>query len=140
MNFTNVKYEIDKERKEKPNMKILSYWAIVSFLGIIITQDIIRPRHIQLSETFDFLQGTLPNFFAGSGFFALAFVYYRAFYRTGNSLNRRLIFAFIFSFLGLTLWEFVRYFMDYPIDYFDILMTLIGNVFTIIIILMIRIK
>lgn len=43
------------------------------------------------------------------------------------------MFSFLFSFLGLTLWEFIQYFMGYPIDYFDILMTAIGNAFTIII-------
>lgn len=140
MNFRSIRYEIGKERQEKPNLKILLYWTIASFSGVTIVKTIIRPLHLHLSETFDFFQGTLPNFFAGAGFFSLAFVYYRAFYRNVNSLSQRLLFAFILSFLGLTLWEYIQYFMGYPIDYFDILMTAIGNVFTVAIILLIRIK
>ena len=140
MNFENIRYEIHKERREKPNLKYLIYWAIISALGIVIIRIVIRPKHYQLSETLDFLQGTLPNFFAGAMFFVLAFLYYRALFRNNNSLIRRIIFAFLFSFLGLTLWEYIQYLMGYPIDYFDILMTAIGNLFTIIIILILRIK
>lgn len=140
MNFQSSRYEVNKERKEKPNLKILSYWAFISVLGIIIIKTIIRPKHYHLSETFDFLQGTLPNFFAGAMLFVLAFVYYRAFYRNENLLIRRLIFAFLFSFLGLTLWEYIQYLMGYSIDYYDILMTAIGNVFTIIMVFALRIK
>ena len=140
MNFQNIKYQIHKERREKPNLKYLIYWAIISALGIVIIRIVIRPKHYQLSETLDFLQGTLPNFFAGAMFFVLAFLYYRALFRNNNSLTRRIIFAFLFSFLGLTLWEYIQFLMGYPIDYFDILMTSIGNLFTIIIILILRIK
>ena len=140
MNFQNIRYQIKKERREKPNLKFLIYWAIISALGIFIIRIIIRPQHYQLSETFDFLQGTLPNFFAGAMFFVLAFLYYRALFRNDNSFTRRIMFAFLFSFLGLTLWEYIQFLMGYPIDYFDILMTAIGNLFTIIIILILRIK
>ena len=73
-------------------------------------------------------------------FSVLAFVYYGAFSKKQNAIRRRLFFAFLFSFLGLTLWEFIQYFMDYPIDYFDIVMTAFGNLLTIIIILVLRIK
>ncbi|MFA5555150.1 MAG: hypothetical protein WDA68_11445 [Phycisphaerae bacterium] len=140
MNFQNIRYEIDKERNEKPNLKVLIYWAIISLLGIIIIRIFIRPKRYHLSETFDFLQGTLPNFFAGAIFCVLAFVYYRAFFGNKNSIIGRLTFAFLFSFLGLTLWEYIQYLMGYPIDLFDIIMTGIGNMFTIIIILLLRIK
>jgi glucan phosphoethanolaminetransferase (alkaline phosphatase superfamily) len=140
MNFQNIKNEIDKERKEKPNMKILIYWAFISALGIILIRTVIRPKHYHLSEALIFLQGTLPNFFAGAMFCVLAFVYYKALYKNDNSLLRRFTFAFLFSFFGLTLWEYIQYLMGYPIDYFDILMSGIGNMFTIIIILLLRIK
>lgn len=50
------------------------------------------------------------------------------------------MFAFLFSFLGLTLWEFIQFLMGYPVDYFDIVMTGIGNVFTIMIIFLLRLK
>ncbi|RXP64656.1 hypothetical protein EC396_01405 [Lutibacter sp. HS1-25] len=140
MNFNNIKYQLAKERKEKPRMRILSYWAIVSFLGIVIIKTIIRPKNLHLSGTFDFLQGTLPNFFAGSGFCVIAFVYFRAFYIHENSLTKRLLFAFLFSFLGLTLWEFIQFFMGYPIDFYDILMTAMGNLLTIIIVVLLKIK
>ncbi|MFI1770183.1 hypothetical protein [Thalassobellus citreus] len=121
-------------------MRILEYWAILSFLGIIIIKTIIRPKHFYISDTFDFLQGTLPNFFAGSGLFVLAFVFFRAFFTNQNSIIKRVIFAFTFSFLGLTIWEFTQFFMGFPIDYYDILMTAIGNSFSIIIVLLIRIR
>jgi uncharacterized BrkB/YihY/UPF0761 family membrane protein len=140
MNFQHIRNEINKERKEKPNLRILLYWAAISVLGIIIIRTFIRPQHYQLSQTCVFLQGTLPNFFAGAMFYVIAFIYYRAFYPNENSLKRRLLFAFLFSFLGLTIWEFIQYLMAYPIDYFDIIMTALGNVLTIIIILLLRIK
>ena len=140
MNIQNIRHEIDKERKEKPNLKILNYWATISLLGIIIIKTIIRPRHYHLSEIFDFLLGTLPNFFAGAMFCVLAFIYSRAFYINKKSIIGRLLFAFLFSFLGLTLWEYIQYLMGDPIDFFDIIMTGIGNVFTIIFILLLRIK
>ena len=63
MNFKNIKYEIDKERQEKPKIKILSYWAMLSFLGIIFIKTVITPKHLQMSVTLQFLKGTLPNFF-----------------------------------------------------------------------------
>ena len=127
--------------KEKPNLRILTYWALFSFIGITIIKTVIRPKHYHLSETLAFLQGTLPNFFAGAIFFVLAFVNYRVFFKNKNSFLSRLIFAFLFSFLGLTLWEYIQYLMwGYPIDYFDILMTAIGNIFTIILIFLLKIK
>ncbi len=140
MSFKNFRYELKKEIAEKPKLKILIYWVFISALGITIIKTIIRPKHLLLSETFDFLQGTLPNFFAGAMFCALAFVYYSAFYINENSILRRLIFAFLFSFLGLTIWEYIQYFMGYPFDYYDILMTAFGNLLTVIIIILIRIK
>lgn len=135
-----IKYEIAKERKENPKMKFLSYWAILSFLGVIIIKTVIRPKQLHLSSTFDFLQGTLPNFFAGAGFFVIAFVFYSAFYKNKNSIIRRLTVAFLCSFLGLTLWEFVQYFMGFPIDYLDILMTLWGNLLTIFLIFLLKLN
>ena len=140
MNFKNIKYEIDKERKEKPKMRVLSYWAILSFFGVIIIKTIIRPKHLHLSDTFDFLQGTLPNLFAGSGLFVITFVYFRALYNNENSIMKRISFAFAFSFFGLTLWELIQYFMGFPIDYFDILMTGIGNLLSIFLVYLLRIK
>ena len=140
MNFQNIRYEIEKERREKPNLKFLIYWAAISVFGILIITAFIRPKHYQLSETLDFLIGTLPNFFGGAMLYVLAFLYYRPLFRNDNSLIKRIIFAFLFSFLALTLWEYIQYFMGYPIDYFDILMTAIGNLFTIIIIFILRIK
>lgn len=140
MNFRDIKYEVDKERKENPKLKILIYWAFLCFLGITLIKTVIRPKHYHLSETLDFLQGTLPNFFAGAIFYVLAFIYFRAFFRNESSLIRRHIFAFLFSFLGLTLWECIQFLMGFPIDYFDIIMTAIGNLFTIIIISFLRLK
>jgi hypothetical protein len=140
MSFQNVRYELRKKITEKPKQKILLYWLLHSAFGIVIIKTIIRPRHLHLSETFDFLQGTLPNLFAGAIFCVLAFVNYGAFKKKAYTILRKLIFAFIFSFLGLTLWEYFQYFMGYPIDYFDILMTALGSLLTIILILLLRIK
>lgn len=140
MSLQKVRYELKKEITENPRLKILAYWIFISALGITIIKTIIRPRHMPLSETMDFLIGTLPNFFAGSMFFALAFVYYRAIFKNENLKLNRFIFAFLFSFAGLTFWEYIQYFMGFPIDYLDILMTGVGNLFTIIIILFLRIN
>ncbi|PVX50729.1 hypothetical protein C7377_1042 [Balneicella halophila] len=141
MNFQNIKYEVAKERKEKPKLKILIYWAILSFLGIILIKSYIRPQPPHLSETLDFLQETLPNFFAGAIFYVLGFIYFKGLFRSENSLIRRHLFAFLFSFLGLTLWEYIQFFLwDYPIDYFDNIMTAVGNIFTIFIIFLLRLK
>lgn len=141
MNFQDIRNEIDKERKEKPKLRILTYWALFSFFGIAIIKMVIRPKHYHLSETLTFLQGTLPNFFAGAIFFVLAFLNYRFLHINKESFLSRLIFAFLFSFLGLTLWEYLQYLIwRYPIDYFDILMTAIGNIITIILIFLLRIR
>lgn len=121
-------------------MKILLYWAMLSFLGVIIIKTIIRPNHFQLSNTFNFLQETLPNFFAGSGVFVIAFVYYKAFYINKNSITKRIIVAFASSFLGLTTWEFIPYYMGFSIDYYDVLMTGLGNLVSILIIVLLRLK
>ncbi|WP_111707405.1 hypothetical protein [Lutibacter citreus] len=139
-NFNSIKYEIDKERNENPKLKILSYWSLFSFVGIIIIKTIIRPKQLHISEFFIFLQGTLPNYFAGAGLFSLAFIFYRAFFSYENSIIKRIVFSFLFSFVGLTMWELVQYFMGYPVDYYDIIMTAIGGVSSIIIVLLIRIK
>lgn len=140
MSFLNVRYELRKEISEKPKQKVLLYWLLLSAFGIAIIKTIVRPRHLHLSETFEFLQGTLPNFFAGAIFCVLGFVYYSAFQTYTFSIRRRLLFAFLFSFLGLVSWEYIQYFMGYPIDYYDILMTALGSLLTIIIILILRIK
>lgn len=140
MNFTNIKYEIDKERNEKPKIKLLLYWALISFLSIIAIKGILRPKHLDISDTFNFLLGTLPNFFAGSGLFVISFIYFKAFYPNENSLKIRLFVAFLISFLGLTLWEVLQYFMGFSIDYYDILMTAFGNLVTISIIFSLRLK
>lgn len=140
MNFQSVRYELKKEIAEKPKLKILLYWFFFSVFGVIIIKTVIRPKHIQLSESFDFLQGILPNFFAGAMLCVLAFIYSSTFYRVKNAMWQRLIIASLISFLGLTLWEYLQYFMGYPIDYFDILMTAFGNLLTVIIVLALRIK
>ncbi|WP_372776765.1 hypothetical protein [Mangrovibacterium sp.] len=140
MNLKSIRYEIRKETKEKPLLKVLLGWVFLSFLGIAVIKTVIRPRHLQLSETLDFLQGTLPNFFAATMFSALAFVYYPAFFKSYNRLNCRLTFALVFSFFGLTSWEFIQYFMGYPIDYFDLIMTALGSSATILLILLLRLK
>jgi len=36
----------------------------------------------------------------------------------------------VFTFLGLTIWEYAQYFMGFPVDNYDILMSLIGCVLT----------
>lgn len=140
MNFTTIRYEVRKEVTEKPKMKILLYWLLFSAAGVTIIKTIIRQKHLHLSGSLDFLQGTLPNFFAGAMFCVLAYVYYGAFYKNNNSRWRRLTIAFLFSFSGLTLWEFIQYFMGYPIDYSDILMTASGNIITIALVLLLRIR
>jgi len=140
MNFQNIRYDLRKEITEKPKLKILVFWLFFSVFGIITIKTVLRPKHLNLSRPFDFLMGTLPNFFAGAMFCVIAFVYYSALKKKESTLTGRLIFAFLFSFIGLTLWEYIQHFMGYQIDYFDIIMTALGNLLTIIAILLLQIE
>lgn len=140
MNYQNIRRKLKKEMNEKPNMKILLLWFFLSVAGVVIIKTIIRPKHLLLSEPFAFLQGTLPNFFAGAMFCVLAFIYYGALSRNKKSIQQRLFFAFMFSFTGLTVWEYIQFYMGYRIDYYDIAMTVFGNLITIILIILLRLK
>ena len=134
MNLKGIQSEIDKERKENPKIKLLIYWAVLSLLGITIIKTVIRPNNYHFSRSFDFLQGTLPNFFAGAMMFVAGYIIYRGVLGKKVVKNRRILFAFLFSFCGLVLWEIIQFYMGYPIDLYDIIMTAIGNLLTIVII------
>lgn len=130
--------EIEKASKKDKQSKIITIWVILSFLGVIVVKIVVRPMHLNLSTFGKFLQGTLPNFLASSGYCALAFLYYELLFKTDKeniSVTKKLFFASIFSFIGLTLWEIIQHFMGYSIDYEDILMTALGSLTTCIFIL-----
>lgn len=129
MNLIYSIKDINSKIKQDKQLKPALIIAILSFLGIFIIKAI-RPYHFELTYFQIFLQGTLPNFFAAVGFCVLGFNYSPIFFQLGNlklTLNYQLIFAFLFSFGGLTIWEAIQYFMGFPIDYYDILMTAIGS-------------
>ena len=50
MNFQNIRYEINKERREKPNLKFLIYWAAISALGIVIIGLLLDPSTIHFRK------------------------------------------------------------------------------------------
>jgi hypothetical protein len=122
---------LTRERLEKPVIRLLMLWAGISLIMISLIKTVIRPGHFYFSGTYDFLLGTLPNFFAGAVIFVFGFIFYRPVFIENHSVFRRFLFSFLFSFCSLSAWEIIQYFMGYPIDYFDILMTVAGNITTI---------
>jgi hypothetical protein len=125
---TYLRSNITKDKRYRP----MALWVFFSMIGVIAIKEVIRPMHLHLSPIGIFLQGTLPNFFAATGFCALGFLYYKIFFKGDPCLSKKLLFAFLFSFIGLTLWEYIQYFMGYPVDYYDILMSAIGSAITVI--------
>ena len=132
MNYLEKFFEAQKKQSktEKLINLILCIYVLVSFLAISIIKTYIRDQHFELSVTLDYLQGTLPNFFAATGICGLIFYYANLLSKTGT-YKRKLLYAAIFTFAGLTSWEYIQYFMGYPIDYHDILMSFIGCIITI---------
>lgn len=125
---------IKNENSKNKNSRLISIWGLVSFGFCFFIRAVIRPRQYHFTGILDFLQGTLPNFFAATGICAIAFLNYKLFFGTVEqipSTNKKLVFGFLFSFIGLTLWEIIQYFMGYPIDYYDIIMTALGSIFTV---------
>lgn len=129
MTFNEIKKEIKLEIKTDKKVKAIWYWGLFSMIGVFLLKWI-RARHMHLSETQDFLQGTLPNFFAATGICACLFIFYRLIFRTHASFKKKLLFATLFTFFGLILWEVIQYFMGSPMDIYDILMTTLGCILT----------
>lgn len=129
MTFEEIKKEIKLEIKTDKKVKAIWYWGLFSMIGVFILKWI-RARHMNLSEVQDFLQGTLPNFFAATGICASVFIFYKLFFRVDASSSKKLIFSTLFTFFGLILWEVVQYFMGSPMDIYDMLMTTLGCILT----------
>ncbi|SIS79016.1 hypothetical protein SAMN05421786_102109 [Chryseobacterium ureilyticum] len=129
MTFNEIKKEIKFDIKTDKKVKAIWYWGLFSMTGVFILKWI-RARHMHLSETQDFLQGTLPNFFAATGIFASVFIFYKLLFRTDASSSKKLIFSTLFTFFGLILWEVIQYFMGSPMDIYDVLMTILGCILT----------
>ena len=55
----------EQSKKEKQMQIILLIYCVVSFIGIALIK-YFRTLHLELTPTMDFLQGTLPNFFAAT--------------------------------------------------------------------------
>lgn len=125
MTFDETKKEIQLELKTNKKLKLIWYWALVSMICVFILKWF-RAKHMNLPESIDFLQGTLPNFFAATGFCAGLFVYYKLIFRVDTSFTKKLIFSTLFTFFGLVIWEVVQYFMGSPMDIYDMLMTTLG--------------
>jgi hypothetical protein len=100
---------------------------------VIIIKGIIRPLHLHFSEVGVFFIGTLPNFFAATGFCSFFFVYSKLFLENKKFLQStisRLIFSSIITFIGLAFWEVIQKFLGDPMDFYDILMTGVGCICT----------
>ena len=129
MAFNEIKNEIRSGIKTDRKLRLIWYWGIISMSAVFVLKWF-RARHLQLSPTVDFLQGTLPNFFAATGFCAVFFIYYKLIFQTDNSFNKKLMFSTLFTFAGLIIWEIIQYFMGSPMDFYDIVMTTIGCILT----------
>ncbi len=126
---------IKSQNKADGKLKLISYWGLLSFLLCFFIRSFIRTQHYKFTGILDFLQGTLPNFFAATGFCALAYLYHQLFFGINANkvtLNKKLVFAFLFSFVGLTLWEVIQYLLGYKMDVNDVLMTALGSIITVV--------
>lgn len=130
MTFNEIKKEIQLEIKTNRKTKLIWYWGLISMI-LVFALKWIRARHMKLSETLDFLQGTLPNFFAATGICAGTFIFYKLIFRVDHSFWLKLIFSVSFTFFGLIFWEVIQYFMGSPMDIYDIMMTTIGCILTV---------
>ncbi len=92
MAFNEIKNEIRSNIKTDRKLKLIWYWGIISMLAVFILKWF-RAKHLQLSPAIDFLQGTLPNFFAATGFCAVFFIYYKLIFQTDSSFNKKLMFS-----------------------------------------------
>ncbi|SHE47204.1 hypothetical protein SAMN05443633_101309 [Chryseobacterium arachidis] len=125
MTFDEIKKETQLEIKTNPKTRLIWYWGLASLISVFILKWI-RAQHMHLSEPADFLQGTLPNFFAATGICAAVFVYHKLIFRVDKPFTEKLIFATLFTLFGLILWEVIQYFMGSPMDIYDIMMTIFG--------------
>ena len=141
MNSIEKLFEIHKKQSktEKQTHIILCIYVLLSFLAVSFIKLYVRNQHFELNVTLDYLQGTLPNFFAATGICGLIFLYANLLSKKGT-YKRNLLFASVFTFAGLTSWEYIQYFMGYPIDYHDILMSFIGCIITIGFVLILKIN
>ena len=103
---------------------------ILSFVGVIIIKGVLRPMHLGLSDTGIFLMGTLPNFFAATGFVALFFLISEihsdkvAFLKSSVA---RLNASTALTIVGLSVWEVIETLFGSRIDPYDIAMTIAGS-------------
>ena len=121
--------------KKQPKMDklihiILCIYTLLSFLAVCFIKLYVRKQSFELNTILDYLQGTLPNFFAATGICGLIF-FYTNLLSKADTYRRKLFYSAVFTFAGLTSWEYIQYFMGYPIDYNDILMSFIGCIITI---------
>jgi len=132
MNYIKKVFEGQKEQSKtgKRIHTILGIYILLSFLAVSLIKTYVRSQHFELNATLEYLQGTLPNFFAATGICGLMFFYTNLLSEKGT-YKRKLLYAFGFTFIGLTSWEYIQYLMGYPIDYNDILMSFIGCIITI---------
>jgi len=132
MNNIEKLFEFQKKQSETEKLIhiILCIYVLLSFLAISFIKLYVRNQHFELNAALDYLQGTLPNFFAATGICGLIFFYANLLNKTGI-YKRKLLYAAVFTFAGLTSWEYIQYFMGYPIDYHDILMSFMGCIITV---------
>jgi hypothetical protein len=111
--------------------KLIAMVGLASFLLTMLIKGVVRPMHLPLSPLADYLVGVLPNFFAATGFCAIAFIRFKKYFiqkSIDNYFIKSIIAAFLFSFLGLSAWEYIQYAAwSYRIDGQDILMSLYGS-------------
>jgi hypothetical protein len=56
------------------NDKIIARFGLISFLATIAIKGVIRPMHLEMNESSQYLVGVLPNFFAATGFCAIFYI------------------------------------------------------------------
>lgn len=121
----NTTFREERRGKDRQKIRFFLIISIISIVSVSFIKGIMRDWHLSLSPLGIFLQGTLPNFFAATAFCSLFFAYFKIYL----NLNLKIIvcFACTVSFWGLVLWEILQFlFWNYPIDIYDILMSLAG--------------
>ncbi|MDR0829382.1 MAG: hypothetical protein LBN95_04620 [Prevotellaceae bacterium] len=128
MKFTRQNIRNDKR------LLLLAAIGFLSMFAVIVIKGFLRDWHLHLSPIGIFLQGTLPNFFAGTGICAMFFSVLKN--NFGINTIKSIIYAFLITFFGLTFWELLQYLIwAYPVDIYDIMMSFIGCVLIVILVL-----
>lgn len=138
-NWATYLEQVDFERefeKDKTRLLILLILEILLIGLTLFIQEYLRPNRIFPSKMGIFLMGVLPSFFGSMAYVFILFIFYKLVqgHYQRFRLWSALLFANLFTVLGLGLWEFIRLVIR-PFDWWDVLASLIGGLFSTLLIL-----